>query len=133
MGNNVLGKEPDEYPFSTVRNKVRQIYKEIASNRSSNIEAPEKISEEITNSLVETWGKDKSAEIAKHMTEWLEEAAFMVALTLFPEKFTKEEKEAGIILFLHEAPDHIAAAATLIGVPIEDTFDVGVCDHVKEK
>lgn len=61
-------------------------------------------------------------EIAFHLTDWSAEAAFLVALHLFPERFTKEEIEEGVLAFLIHAPNHIVAAARLSGHPVEDIF-----------
>jgi hypothetical protein len=69
-----------------------------------------------------------SSDIAFHMTDWNSDAAFVVALLLFPERFTAEEIRDGIGGFLAHAPNHLAAAAKLYGYPIQDTFDVGALD-----
>jgi hypothetical protein len=51
--------------------------------------------------------------------------AFVVALLLFPEQFNAEEIAEGIESFLIHAPNHIAAAAKLMGFPVQDIFGVG--------
>ena len=76
----------------------------------------------IKEALAPRLGKDIAGEIAFHMSDWNSEAAFILALHLFPEKFTKEEIEDGISDFLTHAPNHIAKAAGLIGCPVSDIF-----------
>ena len=76
----------------------------------------------IQAALTEEFGTDKAADIAFHMADWNSDAAFILALHLFPERFTKAEIEDGIRDFLVHAPNHIAEAAKLIGFPVSDIF-----------
>jgi hypothetical protein len=64
-------------------------------------------------------------QIAFHLTDWSSDAAFIVALHLFPERFTSEEIEAGVGLFLCHVPIHVIAAARLAGHQAEDLFRDG--------
>jgi hypothetical protein len=43
-------------------------------------------------------------------------------LHLFPERFTQDEIEAAVDMFLIHVPNHIVAAARLAGHPAEDIF-----------
>ena len=61
-------------------------------------------------------------EIAFHMVDWETDAAFVVALLMFPERFTNEELQAGIDMFLIHVPAHVMAAARLAGHDPEDIF-----------
>jgi hypothetical protein len=56
------------------------------------------------------------------MVDWSYNAAFVVALHLFPERFTPEEIAAGIGMFCAHVPAHVIAAARLTGFPTEDLF-----------
>ena len=76
----------------------------------------------IQAALTEAFGTDNAADIAFHMSDWNSDAAFILALHLFPERFTKEEIEDGIRDFLVHAPNHVAEAAQLIGFPVSDIF-----------
>lgn len=60
--------------------------------------------------------------IAFHLTDWNSDAAFIVCLHLFPERFTQEEIQAGVDLFLCHVPSHVIAAARLAGHPTEDSL-----------
>lgn len=64
-------------------------------------------------------------EIAFHMVDWETDAAFLVAFLLFPERFTKEELQAGTEMFLIHAPYHVMAAARLAGHEPLDIFKEG--------
>jgi hypothetical protein len=68
----------------------------------------------MARALVANYG-DKALDIAFHMADWNSNAAFVVAVHLFPERFTPEEIEAGIGMFLTHAPNHIRAACGLTG------------------
>jgi hypothetical protein len=46
----------------------------------------------------------------------------IVALHLYPERFTPKEIEAGVELFLCHVPNHVIAAARLAGHPVEDSL-----------
>jgi hypothetical protein len=64
--------------------------------------------------LVDQYG-EKATDIAFHLAEWNADAAFVVAVHLFPERFRAEEIAAGVGLFPVHAPNHIRAACDLIG------------------
>lgn len=67
----------------------------------------------ITGTLMNDYGVDRANDIALHMADWNWDAAFIVALHLFPERFTKEEIDAGLGMFLCHAPNHIREACRL--------------------
>jgi len=64
-------------------------------------------------------------EIAFHLSDWRDEAAFLVALNIAPELFTQQEIEEGVTACLIHIPNHIAAAAKLAGWKMKDIFNVG--------
>ena len=76
----------------------------------------------IRSALEPEFGIERASEIAFHMADWNADAAFILAVHLFPERFTEEEIEDGVRLFLIHAPNHIAEAARLAGCPAEDVF-----------
>ena len=61
----------------------------------------------ITDALVDEYGWEKADAIAFHMSDWNSDAAFVVALHLFPERFSHDEIKAGIGMFMTHAPNHI--------------------------
>ena len=60
-------------------------------------------------------------QIGFHLIDWQAEAAFLVALSLYPERFTDEEIQDGVEAFLIHAPSHVVEAARLAGIAC-DTF-----------
>jgi len=120
---------------SSFRVKVEAIFRELAGDRAATLDAtrlPESITSTITAALI---AKDAGEaeilhadQIAFNLTDWSAEAAFLVALHLFPERFTPEEIRDGIEAFLIHAPHHVIAAARLAGHPTDDIFRED--DHV---
>ena len=120
-------------PHESFRVKVSKIFAELVGDRASALD-PSKhnkiVQSLIASSFKSDLGKEKADLLGFHMADWNGSAAFMVALHLFPERFTKKEIEAGVISVLLEVTDHIVAASTIDGMPIEDTFEVGVLNHI---
>ena len=75
---------------------------------------------------------EQAGALAFHLSDWRADAAFLVALSLAPKRFTAEEIENGLAAFLVHAPNHVAAAAKLSGWPIRDIFGVGALDAALE-
>ena len=65
---------------------------------------------------------ENAPEIAFHLSDWNWDAAFIVCLHLFPERFTAAEINAGIGLFLVHAPNHIRAACGLTGTYVWENW-----------
>src|SRR4051812_44002617 len=78
--------------------------------------------ERIVSVLEAEFGKTKAEEISFHLADWNGDAAFMVALILYPERFTDEEVRWGIELLSIHLPAHAMAAATLLGKPLQDIW-----------
>jgi hypothetical protein len=80
----------------------------------------------IEDALAKTHGASGAREIAFHLSECFEEAAFLVALELDAKRFSKAEIEAGVSDVLLEALDHIWEAARVAGFPLpcleDETF-----------
>jgi hypothetical protein len=76
--------------------------------------------------LREALSQDYPGEVADqigfHLVDWNSDAAFLMAVYLFPEKFTPEEIQAGVDLFLVHVPAHIMEAARQGGYPAENIF-----------
>jgi hypothetical protein len=54
--------------------------------------------------------------------DWHGDATFLIALSLFPERFTDAEIRQGVIWFLIHAGYHIPEAARLIDIPTRSHF-----------
>ena len=61
-------------------------------------------------------------DIGFHLVDWQSDAAFLVALTLFPERFTDEEVAEGVRMFLIHVPAHVIEAARLGNYPFENPY-----------
>jgi len=114
--------------YQKAKNILKDFYGVFSNNFDGSKPANEKTVKAITDALVEDFGQEKAKEIAFHLTDWGNDAAFILALHLFPEKFSKDEIEKGIYQFLPHVPDHLAAASKLFGTPVTDVFDVGALD-----
>lgn len=102
--------------FDSVTRKVLDIFSELVGDRARRLDGSVNANEAmnaIAAALTDEQGIEKAYEIAFHMADWNWDAAFMVTLHLFPERFTRDEIDAGLRLFLVHAPSHIRAACEL--------------------
>lgn len=114
-----------------VDSKVAEIFLEIAGERAQNLSSsatPPDSAGLIQKAFSRALGSANARDLGFHLTDWNDDAAFIIALHLFPERFDVEEVEAGVTNFLVHAPNHIAAASKLAGYPIKDIFEVGALD-----
>lgn len=117
-------------PTCSVRKKVDTIFRELAGDRAVNLVAttlPAGITSTITAAIAAEEASDEEIlhadNIAFHLTDWNVEAAFLVALHLFPERFTPEEIREGVEAFLIHVPHHIMTAARLAGYPTGEILE----------
>lgn len=106
--------------------KALAIFKELLGDKADLLDGRRAATETMTsiaNTLSSEFGKMKAEEIAFHLADWNSDAAFIVALHLFPERFTKKEIEDGITSFMVHAPYHIAEAARLLGHPLDNIYE----------
>jgi hypothetical protein len=112
---------------NTVCEKVDSIFREWVGNRADMLKATKLgfgLMSTITSALTNRDASEeeilKAKELAFHIGDWNTDAAFIVALTLFPERFTRAEIEAGVDALLFHAPSHMFTAAKLRGAPVDD-------------
>jgi hypothetical protein len=112
-------------PHDAVRERVLAIFRELAGDRAKLLD-PSVLAtpamDAMTASLAADHGWEKGADVAFHLADWNWDAAFIVALHLFPERFTPEEINAGIGLFLIHAPNHIREACRLTDTYVWESF-----------
>lgn len=114
---------------SAVEKKALTILRELVGERVGQLQVPIPAAQQnIAEALSKEHPGQVSRDIAFHMTDWQSDAAFVVAVLLFPERFTQDEIRSGVEAFLVHAPNHAAAAAKLGGYPVTDVFDVGALD-----
>ena len=115
-------------PHRSVVREVAAIFRELAGERAGQLVESKVASETLKLKIVEALSEehgDSSDDIGFHLTDWSADAAFLVALHLFPERFSAEEIRAGVTNLVIHAPNHLAAAAKLAGYPIQDVFGLG--------
>src|SRR5689334_19418961 len=114
---------------STVEEKVLAVFRELAGERVHQIEVAVPTAQQtIAQALADEHPASVARDIAFHLTDWQSDAAFIVAVILFPERFTPDEIRNGVDDFIAHAPNHAAAAAKLGGFPVTDVFEIGALD-----
>ena len=114
---------------SAVEQKVLTIFRELAGDRSRQLHIAIPAAHQVLADALTGVHPDPAArDIAFHLTDWQSDAAFLVAVLLFPERFTPEELREGVEAFIIHVPNHAAAAAKLGGFPVTDIFDLGALD-----
>src|SRR6267378_588763 len=98
--------------------KVLQIFTELAGSRAEalrgNVNAKAQ-NDILGRALASERDPLIADEMAFHMVDWNSDAAFVVAFLIFPERFTPEELDAAVDMFLVHVPAHVIAAARLGG------------------
>jgi len=114
-----------------VSDKVQRIFQRLAGERAEILKGskfPAEINDRITSAIL---SGDMGADIDDpvgldgigfHLVDWNSDAAFIVAMLLYPEEFTDEEIREGVGLFLIHAPAHCVEAARLAGYSTENPF-----------
>lgn len=123
MSNTPSDNEPD----ANSQEKVIAIFRELVGERASRLSASHynrDAAAAIEAALASSANHRKAHDIAFNLTDWASDAAFIVAVQLFPERFSAVEIADGVEGFLLYAPNHVAAAAVLFGYPAEDIFGV---------
>lgn len=111
-------------PGRSSREKAAVLFEELVGDRAARLDGAHYNSDSakvIAEALAEL-GNERAKDIAFHLTDWASDATFIVALQLFPERFSAKEIEEGVREFLIHAPNHVAAAAALGGWPVENIF-----------
>jgi hypothetical protein len=109
----------------SVRQKVNTIFHEMAGDRAEKLNWIAKdVIARIKGIYKKKYGPHVASTLGMHMTDWNYDAAFIVALCLFPERFTDEEIDAGVGMFLIHAPNHIRAACQITDTYVWKDFQM---------
>jgi hypothetical protein len=103
--------------INTVRTKVSAIFAELVGERARRLDGSV-IAEPAMSTIAAACESEFGArahDLGFHMADWNSDAAFIVAVHLFPERFTPDEIAAGVGSFLVHAPNHIRAACGITG------------------
>lgn len=112
-----------------VDEQVMAIFRELVGERASQLSVAIPDAQPIIRkALLSEHSEDIAHDIAFHLTDWHSDAAFIVSMLLFPERFTREQIREGVLRFVIHAPNHTAAAAKLCGWPVSDIFEIGALD-----
>ena len=111
-----------EDPNQSAFDKTCQVFRELCPNDYTNLVDPMcpkrsvegDVAERISRIFEERFGMEKAREFAVHVTGFPADVAFLVALFLYPERFTDEEVAAGIRCFGIEAAYHAVAVARML-------------------
>lgn len=121
----------EETLMADVREKVQTIFERLVGDRAAILRGdryPSEINDRITSAIL---GGDLGSNlnnpvkldgIGFHLVDWNADAAFLMAMLLFPDEFTDEEIRDGVELFLVHAPAHCMEAARLGGYSTENPF-----------
>lgn len=111
--------------------KAIQIFRELVGERANKLDGshyPADINTRITTALIEDGGNFSTEQVQQrdgigfHLVDWQNDAAFIVALVLFPERFTDQDIREGVDRFLVHVPAHVLEAARLGGYQTENIF-----------
>ena len=116
---------PDD--SESCRKKVDDIFIELVGAEKARwlrADVPSRTVLLIANAVSSESGYPEKAgwDIGINVSDWQADAAFLVALHLFPERFTPQEIDDGVRSLLIHAPAHVIAAARLAGHSTEDIF-----------
>lgn len=124
------------HELERLEEKVRGCFPEVPDGQYARL-APDRSAslamDTMTEALEQKYGLERASEIAFHLCDWNSDAAFIVAFLLYPERFKKDEIEAGVELFLIHAVAHVMAAAHWAHKPLEDVFDLNLMLEAKEQ
>jgi hypothetical protein len=107
------------------RRKVDEIFRELAGpERAKWLGAgiPSRCTPQVAQAVCtqSDYSEKVGWDIGIHVTDWQYDAAFLVALHLFPERFTDEEIDEAVRSLLIHVPAHVIAAARLAGYSTDD-------------
>ena len=120
-----LGSSINMDAHDSVSKKVQELFSELVGARGVSLKGDvpaREVKDVLGLALSEYLDPLVADELAFHLVDWNSDAAFIVAVLLFPERFTKEELQAGVDMFLCHAPAHVMAAARLGGHAAKDIF-----------
>ena len=98
--------------------KASDIFREFFGDKTCNIpDVQDRIAKAVAEGSSKKKFLKKGWEIGFHLMDWHGDAKFLIALSLFPERFTDAEIRQGVIWFLNHAGYHVPEAERLIMYP----------------
>jgi len=103
--------------------KAREIFREfLGDKRCNTLDVQDRIAKAVAEGTTKKKFLKKGLEIGFHMMDWHGDARFLIALSLFPDRFTNAEIRQGVIWFLNHAGYHVPEAERLIMFPIRSHY-----------
>lgn len=103
--------------------KAREIFREFFGDKRCNtLDVQDRIAKAVAEGTTKKKFLKKGLEIGFHMMDWHGDARFLIALSLFPDRFTNAEIRQGVIWFLNHAGYHVPEAERLIMFPIRSHY-----------
>jgi len=98
--------------------KVQEIFQSAFGERAARSLSSHNVSHTM-HTVIQAFGKELDAtraeELGFHMADWAGDAAFVLAIHVFPERFTPEEIRAGTLSLAAHLPYHVKAIAKVLG------------------
>ncbi|MBK8097671.1 MAG: hypothetical protein IPK26_11225 [Planctomycetes bacterium] len=107
-----------------LREKVNRLMQSLAGERADRV-AESTLHREVIQRIKRAHldlGAADASRLGLHMSDWVSDAAFVLALHLFPEEFSDAEIREGVGQFLCHAPNHIRAACRITGQYVWEDF-----------
>lgn len=80
----------------------------------------------IESALATEFSPERAHDIAFHVSDWVAEAACLVALHVAPDRFTDQEVQDVCERLAIHANHHLMVATALQGEPLQDVFELGL-------
>lgn len=74
----------------------------------------------VKRALAKDYSEAAADEVSFHLTDWGNEAAILVAIHLFPERFTAQELQCAVEMIVSHAPYHVAGMAEWLDCSVAD-------------
>lgn len=110
-----------------LRKKVRAVLADTLGevpDRDPSAPASVELREAIQKAFKAELDEKSSSDLWFHLTDWAWDLEFLVAFYCRPDKFTPAQIREGLTGFLLHAPNHIAEAARIAGLNIEDFWKI---------
>ena len=121
--NSVVRLHRNVNAYDSVTAKVDAVFRELVGDRAEVLRGSvpaRRANDVLGQALVGDLDPLQADQLAFNLIDWNSDAAFLVALILFPERFTPEELQAGVDRFMLHVPAHILAAARIGGYEAKD-------------
>ena len=109
----------------TARQKVQAIFRDAFRERATQIFSPDNVAptmDIVSAAFANELPPAPAEALGFHMADWAADAASVIALHLFPERFTAEEIRQATHGVGSHVEYHISAVADLLGYPESEPF-----------